>query len=117
MINDQFGDPAFPGNFPVIDKIPNGVATSVKSIDLNAATYQNDISLVNRLLQYVENVRDFDGATWGGKEVSADQISGWAVQLIIPKGSTTAAQRAIIDQVREIAKRSNRSVDVIVTEF
>ena len=117
MINEKFGDPTFPGNYPIIDKIPNGIATSVKSIDLNAATYQNDISLANRLLQYVEDVRDFDGATWGGKEVSNDQIAGWAIQLIVPKGSTTAAQRAIIDQVREIAKRSNRPVDIIVTEF
>ena len=40
MINDRFGDPSFPGNYLVIDKIPNGVATSVKSIDLNAAAYQ-----------------------------------------------------------------------------
>ncbi len=117
MINEKLGEPTFPANYPIIDKIPNGIATSVKSIDLNAATYQNDISLANRLLQYVEDVRDFDGATWGGKEVRSDQIAGWAVQLIVPKGSTTAAQRAIIDQVREIAKLSNRPVDIIVTEF
>jgi hypothetical protein len=28
-------------NFPVIDKIPDGVAACIKSIDLNAATYQD----------------------------------------------------------------------------
>jgi hypothetical protein len=117
MINEKFGDPAFPGNYPVIDKIPDGVATSVKSIDLQAATYQNDISLANRLLQYVEDVRDFDGVVWSNLDIQASQITGRAVQLIVPKGSMTAAQRAIIDQVREIAKRSNRPVDIIVTEF
>jgi hypothetical protein len=93
------------------------VATSVKSIDLNAATYQNDISLANRLLQYVEDVKNFDGADWGDLDIQAGQITGRAVQLIAPKGSMTAAQRAIIDQVREIAKRSNRPVEIIVTEF
>src|SRR5580704_273020 len=31
-INEVFGDPTFPSNYPVIDKIPNGIATSVKSI-------------------------------------------------------------------------------------
>ena len=42
MINEKFGDPTFPSNYPIIDKIPNGVATSVKSVDLfNAVTYQN----------------------------------------------------------------------------
>lgn len=40
IVNQRFGDPTFPPNYPVIDKIPNGIATSVKSTDLNAATYQ-----------------------------------------------------------------------------
>lgn len=65
----------------------------MKSIDLNAATYQNDIGFGNRLLQYVEDVRDFDGATWGGLDIQAGQISGRAVQLIVPKGSMTDAQQ------------------------
>lgn len=93
MINVRFGDPTFPANYPIIDKFPDGIATSVKSIDLNAATYQNDIGFGNRLLQYVEDVRDFDGATWGGLDIQAGQISGRAVQLIVPKGSMTDAQQ------------------------
>jgi hypothetical protein len=117
IINEKFGDSAFPPNYPVIDKIPDGVATSVKSIDLQAATYQNDISLANRLLKYVEDVRDFDGVVWSNLDIQANQITGRAVQLIVPKGSMTTLQRAIIDQVREIAKRSNRPVEIIVTEF
>jgi hypothetical protein len=117
MINERFGDPAFPANYPVIDKMPDGVATSVKSIDLQVATYQNDISLANRLLKYVEDVRDFDGVAWSNLDIQANQIIGRAVQLIVPKGSMTTLQRTIIDQVREIAMRSNRPVDIIVTEF
>jgi hypothetical protein len=117
IINERFGDPTFPGNYPVIDKIPNGVATSVKSVDLNAAAYQNDISLGNRLLQYVEDVRDFDGAFWGNLDIQPGQITGRAVQLIVPKGSMTDAQRAIIGWVRQMAKQNNRPVDIIVTEF
>jgi contact-dependent growth inhibition (CDI) system restriction endonuclease-like protein len=117
MINKKFGDPTFPGNYPVIDKIPNGVATSVKSIDLNAAAYQNDISLGNRLLQYVEDVRDYDGARWGGLDIQAGQITGRAVQLIVPKGSMTDAQRIVLNWIRKIANQNNRPVDIIVTEF
>jgi len=117
MINEKFGDPTFPTNYPVIDKMPDGVVTSVKSIDLNAATYQNDISLGNRLLQYTEDVRDFDGARWGGLNIQAAQITGRAVQLIVPKGSMTDAQRVVLDCVRQIAKQNNRSVDIIVTGF
>lgn len=117
MINAQFGDSTFPGNYPVIDKIPDGVATSIKSIDLNAATYQNDITLANRLLQYVEDVRDFDGARLGSLNIQAAQITGRAVQLIVPKGSMTDAQEVVVDWVRQIAKQNNRPVYIIVTEF
>jgi hypothetical protein len=117
IINEKFGDPTFPPNYPTIDKIPDGVATSVKSIDLNAAAYQNEVSLGNRLLQYIDDVRDFDGARWAGLNIPAGQITGRAVQLIVPKGSMTEAQRVVLDWVRQIAKQSNRPVDIIVTEF
>ena len=35
-------------SFPTIDKIPEDIATSIKSIDLNAATYQDDARLTYR---------------------------------------------------------------------
>jgi filamentous hemagglutinin len=116
-INEKFGDHTFPDNYPVIDKTPDGVATSVKSIDLNAPTYQNHVSLANRLLQYVEDVRDFDGTHWGNKLVESGDITGRAVQLIVPKGAMTDAQRAVIDWVREMARKGNKPVDIIVTQY
>jgi hypothetical protein len=30
LIDQEFRDPTFPFNFPVIDKIPDGIATSIK---------------------------------------------------------------------------------------
>jgi hypothetical protein len=116
-INERFGDPTFPSNYPVIDKIPNGVATSVKSIDLNAATYQNEASLANRLNKYVDDVRDFNGARWARKNIRDTDIDGRAVQVIVPRGSITDAQRNVIDEVRANAlKHNDRPVDIIVTE-
>ncbi len=115
-INEKYGDPTFPSNYPVIDKIPDGIATSVKSIDLNAATYHKEASLTYRLEQYVADVREFDGEEWGGKKVKSSEIAGRAVQFIIPIGSMTDAQRIIIAKVRARAKLSNRPVDIIVTE-
>ncbi len=116
-INERFGDPTFPSNYPVIDKIPNGVATSVKSIDLNAATYQNEASLANRLNKYVDDVRDFNGARWARKNIRDTDIDGRAVQVIVPRGSITDPQRNVIDEVRANAlKHNDRPVDIIVTE-
>ena len=114
-INEVFGDQTFPSNYPVIDKIPNGVATSVKSIDLNAATYQNEAGLAYRLNKYVVDVRDFDGADWGDMPISETDIQGRAVHLIVPKGSITEAQQNVIDSARARAMRYNNKL--IVTEF
>ena len=117
-INKQFGDNSFPDNYPTIDKIPDGAATSVKSMDLNATTYQKETSLTYRLEIYVAKVREFDGAYWGGKDISDTDIDGRAVHLIVPKGSMTEAQRIIIERVRERAMRDRkRPVDIIITEF
>jgi hypothetical protein len=53
-------------NFPVIDKIPNGIATSIKSIDLGAASYQNMTVLIRRLSEYTGEVSEFVGHTRAG---------------------------------------------------
>jgi len=117
-INEVFGDPTFPSNYPVIDKIPNGVATSVKSIDLNAASYQKDAILTYRLEDFVARVRGFDGADWGDLSIKKTDIADRAVQLVVPKGSMTDAQRIVIEEVRGIAIRhKTRPVDIIISEF
>ena len=117
-INEVFGDPTFPSNYPVIDKIPNGVATSVKSIDLNAASYQKDAILTYRLEDFVARVRGFDGTDWGDLSIKKTDIADRAVQLVVPKGSMTDAQRIVIEEVRGIAIRhKTRPVDIIISEF
>jgi hypothetical protein len=117
-INEVFGDPTFPSNYPVIDKIPNGVATSVKSIDLNATTYQNEASLANRLNKLIDDVREFNGVTWGGLPISDIDIKGRAVQVIVPRGSITEASRAAFDRAQARAWDDNvKPVDIIVTEY
>jgi hypothetical protein len=116
-INELFGDPTFPSNYPVIDKIPNGVATSVKSVDLNAATYQNEASLAYRLNKFVEDVREFDGADWGTKNIRDTDIDSRAVQVIVPSGSITKDQQLVFEMVRSAAMRDRRRpIDIIVTE-
>src|SRR5580692_4454917 len=116
-INEVFGDPTFPSNYPVIDKIPNGVATSVKSIDLNAATYQNEVSLAYRLNKFVDDVREFDGADWGTKNIRDTDIDSRAVQVIVPSGSIAKDQQFVFEMVRSAAMRDRRRpVDIILTE-
>jgi hypothetical protein len=116
--NGVFGDPTFPSNYPVIDKIPNGIATSVKSIDLNAATYQNAASLDNRLNKFIADVRGFNGDRWGGLVIRDVDIKGRTVQVIVPKGSITEANRAVFESVQVRARGNNeKPVDIIITEY
>jgi hypothetical protein len=44
-------------NFPVIDKIPDGLAASIKSMDFRAATYQKATPFAYRLKIYVRRPR------------------------------------------------------------
>src|ERR1044072_5478736 len=75
-----------PRNLPVIDRWSNGVATSIKSIDLGSATYQSTARL-NRLLRgYVDKVAAFRGQTWAGFSIDASQISGRALEVDLRSG-------------------------------
>jgi hypothetical protein len=104
-----------PASFPVIDKWLNGVATSIKSIDLNVATYQDAARLTYRLNAYIDNLATYEGSASGVFDITPSDISGRALSLAIPKGSMTAAQKAAIEAARLRAQAFD--VDLIVTEF
>jgi hypothetical protein len=105
-------------NFPGIDKLSDGVATSIKSIDLNAATYQDATRLAYIVRKYVDDVSEFDGAIFANYEVKSSEIKRRAVSLAIPKGSMTAAQREELDALRMWARmRNDNPVDLMITEF
>jgi hypothetical protein len=113
-ISEQRGANLAP-NFPVIDKWLNGVATSIKSIDLTAATYQDATRLTYRLDVYVNKLIFFDGASFGDYQIEASNINGRVLDLVVPKGNMTAAQRAAISAAKARAKAFG--VEVIVTPF
>jgi len=117
-IHDLLSDGSLDANFPSIDMIsPSGVVTSIKSINLNAAVYQNETILMYRVSDYVGKVSDFGGAQFAGVTVGPDQISARVLQLVIPKGSMSDEQKATIDAVRAWAKTLEPPVDVVVTEL
>jgi hypothetical protein len=104
-----------PAGFRTIDRFVDGVATSIKSIDLNAATYQDAARLTYRLNDYIDRVATYNGGALGDTEVVSSAISGRTLSLAIPKGSMTAVQRATIEAAR--ARAEAFDVDFIVTEF
>jgi hypothetical protein len=104
-----------PATFPVIDSFVNGVVTSIKSIDLTAATYQNVAALTYRLNQYIDRLALFEGGQMGFTVIDSSAISGRALSIAIPKGSMTAAQRAAIES--SIARAQAFDIGFLITEF
>ena len=65
-INEQLGA-NLPANFPVVDGWLDGVVTSIKSIDLSAATYQDAARLTYRLNRYIDQLRRWPNGHLGNR--------------------------------------------------
>ncbi|NNM88482.1 MAG: hypothetical protein HKL95_08180 [Phycisphaerae bacterium] len=89
-----------PDSFPTIDRFGNGVATSIKSIDLTAASYQHAGILTARIAGYLEKLRDFQGKDFGGAFVSNDMIRSKVLMLAIEPGVATAEQQTALDALQ-----------------
>jgi hypothetical protein len=104
-----------PDTFKVIDAFSIGVATSIKSIDLTAATYQSAVRLTHRLNEYIDKLALYDGGKMGIFKVESAKITGRVLSLAVPKGSMTRVQRAAIEAAR--ARAHAFDIELVVTEF
>ncbi len=103
QIENMLGrSPQLVQNFPVIDRFVNGVATSIKSVDLAASTYQNLNTLANTVQGYVTKLANWQGASWGGFTIHAAEITGRELLLAVPPNASQA-QLAILQQVQQWA--------------
>jgi hypothetical protein len=109
-------DGSLPPLFRTIDNFTDGIATSIKSIDLNAATYQDAARLTYRLNQYVDDLGDYAGGRLLATIVRLPDISDRVLNLVVPKGATTEVQRAAIEAAQARALVANRyPVKIIIT--
>jgi hypothetical protein len=109
-------DGSLPALFRTIDNFTDGVATSIKSIDLNAATYQDAARLTYRLNHYVDDLGDYEGGEMLETNVKLLNITDRVLNLVVPTGSMTATQRAAIETARVRAVITNRyPVKIIIT--
>ncbi len=107
-------------NFPTIDDagFKNGVFTSMKTIDLNAPTYQNLEKLQKRLNNCLEKVIDWDGQRnpWAGIAVSPSSVKERILNIGIPNGSMTADQVKVFEQLGKLAQQHGIKLKVTVIE-
>lgn len=90
--------------FDVIDDFRDGIATSIKSVDLRTPTYQDTRRLFGRLSRLVDDVANFNGDQVGEVVIEASDITGRTLRVVVPKTIVTPAQRAAIGAAADYAK-------------
>ncbi len=98
-------------NFPTIDRFENGIATSIKSIDLAANTYMNIGTLTSTIQGYINELVNFSGAKYGGVNITNAMIEGRDLILAIP-GNASAEQMQALNQL--VIDALNQGVNLIL---
>jgi len=107
-------------NFPTIDDgvFKNGVFTSFKTVDLNAATYQIPEKLESRLQRYLDKLNDWGGQErpWGGVEVDPTKVKERVLQIGVPAGAMTEGQVKVFESFGRRAQSLGIKVKLTVIE-
>jgi len=92
------GGANLPYGFSTFDDFRNGVATSIKSIDLALPSYTKSGGILSQIKKYINSAANFESYTKSGFTLTAADITERVVQVAIRPGSAT------IDQWLEISK-------------
>jgi hypothetical protein len=60
--------------YPTVDRTINGIATSIKSIDLDASSYQNAGGLGSALRRYINEIADFAERERAGRRLNRTRL-------------------------------------------
>jgi RHS repeat-associated protein len=94
VIEDRLGQ-NLPESFPVIDRFANGIATSIKSINLADQSYQSVSRLSSVVRGYVNDLARFQGANFAGYVIRPSMIQSRELVLAIPPGASQAQLNAL----------------------
>ena len=101
-------------NFPIIDKWSEdtGTATSIKSLDLNAKTYQKISKLRSVLKGYINKVAAFKGIDWGIVKIQESQICRRCLELALPHTGNTM-QKKVLENMLLYAEKQEVTLKII----
>ncbi|GAB4561703.1 MAG: hypothetical protein Tsb0020_09410 [Haliangiales bacterium] len=102
-----------PANFPVIDRFKNGIATSIKSLDLDAKSYQSAKRLTSRVRAYINKIAHFRGDRVGRFRIESSEVHGRVLELAVPHSGTPAQQQAL-QQLAKYARSVGVDLKVII---
>ena len=99
--------------FPAIAIFQNGTATSIKSLNVDKAYYQDSSNLKKKLLLYIDKLEAFEGGKCSGITVESSTIYKKELRLIIPETDLHANQQQTIDECILIARSKGIYMNVI----
>lgn len=104
-------------NFPTVDKLNNGVLTSIKSMDMGAKSHQTATGVFSKLNCYLNELAAFQPPnTWGGFRLTTSMYSSKALELAIPNQVLTRAQVEGLIRALERADELGILLKIIVVE-
>lgn len=107
-------------NFPTVDDavFMEGEFQSMKTIDLNAPTYQSLEKLEKRLNAYLDKIDGWEGQKklWGGRRIDPDEIEQKVLHIGIPNSSITQEQVKVFEQFGKNARNLGIKIKVTVIE-
>lgn len=104
-----------PPGFPTIDKFDwqHGIATSIKTVDLAAKSYQNPARLESLVKRCIDKVAAFNGETFSGYRIFDWEIHERALLIGVPRNETPAQQQ-VFANMAEYAERAGVTLEVEV---
>jgi len=115
MIDDALGN-NLGHNFPIIDKLENGVITSIKSIDLTERSYQTAKGIYNKLRRDVDALDDFTWKQWKGQRVDVKDYSSKKIEIAVQDMKITAEQQRGLEMVKEYAKEKGIEISITLVK-
>ncbi|BEU87070.1 hypothetical protein TAMA11512_05340 [Selenomonas sp. TAMA-11512] len=103
-------------NFPVVDRLENGVLTSIKSMDLRAPTYQTSKGIYNKIKSDVDKIDAFDHRRWGESKVEIKDYHRKEVEVAIPNMKLSKEQRKGLEAAKAYAEEHGISMKITVIE-
>lgn len=99
---------AFAKNFRAIDNFANNTVTSIKSVDIFAKSYSQNLSnLSSTITRHVDQLVNFrGGALPTGEVIKVGSNTARVLEIVIPKGNLSNAQQQVLLRAQqEAAKR------------
>ena len=99
-------------NFPVIDKFDamSRKVTSVKTLDLNAKSYQSGNAVFNKVKGYIDKLANFKEGKLKDIDIKPEHFDYRQLELAIPKNATNSQ----LEQLRQLQEYAQQQ-DVILT--